>query len=765
MMHLPVLVVDDEPNNLALIQQILGKDYQLFFARSGAECLKAAKKHQPALILLDIQMPDMDGYLVCNTLKSDPSTENIPVIFVSALSDVGNEAAGFLCGGVDYLIKPVSPALVLARVKTHLSLVRASRLEAYIEQLEIERAKTTRLSRILAFLSNTNSMIVRTKDTRTLFNEACEIAVKQGGFGIAWIIQTEAPKQMDSNMTDLRELTLVANTGLRTNQQTHLLEQLKVPNSDTLDIPRQVYAHGAIRFCNDIRNYPGADPHLQDMLHLGLLSVVGLPLFTFEKIVAIMVLYARDANYFDEEELKLLSELAGDISFALQAIEYEKKAQFLSYFDALTALPNTALFFDRLHSLIKAAQANEDSVFVIAINIHHFKQINDSLGRHIGDQVLRIVGKRLHENFSPHYCVARTGADNFIIAGSQTRSEKAAGLCKKILVLLESNIAVDQMQLNLSAHLGIAMYPADASDSETLFKNAEAAVKQSKSDKTNFTFYSPDINAKIIKKIETEQLLRAAIHADQFILHYQPKIDLKTGEIVAAEALIRWQHPLQNIVLPTEFIPVAEESGMILAIGEWVIRSVCAQQATWLQDAMPVVPVALNLSALQFTNNHLLDIVQDSLKQHHLAPHWIELELTETMVMENPEATQRAMHKFREMGIRLYLDDFGTGYSSLAYLKRFPFHAVKIDRTFVTDIPHNTEDTVIATAIIAMAHSLNMRVIAEGVENEDQLDFLRHRDCDEMQGYLFSPPVSAQEFATMLRKGKRIQLKGCDLST
>lgn len=758
-MPLSVLIVDDEPSNLAVMQQILGKDYRLFFARSGAECLTASKKHLPALILLDIQMPDMDGYTVCSTLKSDPDTENIPVIFVSALSDVGNEAAGFACGGVDYLIKPVSPTLVLARVRTHLSLVRASRLEAYIEQLEIERAKTTRLSRILAFLSSTNSMIVRTKDTQSLFDEACDIAVEQGGFGIAWIAQPGSASSAHTDGAESNSLNLVASTGLHADHKENLRRQIKNPESPSIDIPSEVQATGTVHFCNDLRSCHNPDAHWQDTLNLGYQSMVGLPLITCEKISAVLMLYAREANYFDEEELKLLKELAGDISFALQAIEYEKKAHFLSYFDALTALPNTTLFFDRLHSLVKAAHADESGVFVIAINLDRFKQINDSQGRHIGDQVLRIVGKRLNESFAPHYCVARMGADNFVIAGAQTSSGKVATLCKKIIALLELGIVIDQLQLHLSAHLGVAMFPTDAQDGEALFINAEAALKQSKSDKVKFSFYSPEINAKIVKKIETERQLKTAIHAKQFILHYQPKVDLRSGKIIAAEALIRWQHPQRNIVPPIEFIPLAEENGMILAIGEWVIRTVCAQQAEWRRQAIPTVPIALNLSALQFTGSHLHDILNDSLSSNRLEPHWIELELTETMIMGNPEATQLAMHQFREMGLRLSLDDFGTGYSSLAYLKRFPFHAVKIDRSFVTELPNNTEDAVIATAIIAMAHSLNMRVIAEGVETEAQLAFLRSRGCDEMQGYLFSHPVSAPDFAAMLSAGKNIQFK------
>lgn len=754
MKTLPILIVDDEASNLALMKQILGRDYTLHFARSGTECLNASKKHQPALILLDIQMPEMDGYRVCRLLKSDPHTENIPVIFVSALNDVGNEASGFACGGVDYLIKPVSPALVRARVATHLSLVRASRLEGYILQLEIERAKTTRLSRILAFLSSTNSMIVRTKNTQALFDEACLIAVEQGGFGIAWIAQ---PERIDAAATGETSLHLVASTGLHAQQKTRLQGQINQAQSLAIDMLYKVQATGAIRVCNDLRNTHNPDPQEQDRELDDYLSIIGLPLFIGEKTVAVLMLYAREANYFDEEELKLLKELAGDISFALQAIEYEKKAHFLSYFDPLTALPNTNLFFDRLNGMIRTAQMDGSEVFVIVINLDRFKQINDSQGRHIGDQLLRMIGNRLDQSFSPQYCVARTGADNFALAGAQGNSEKTAVLCRKIAALLALNIVIDQLHLSMSAHLGIALFPSDANDAESLFKNAEAALRQSKTDKTNFTFYSPEINLRMLKKIEMEGRLKTAIRDQQFVLHYQPKVDLRTGKIVAAEALIRWQPPNMATISPIEFIPLAEENGMILAIGEWVIKSVCAQQAAWLSDHLPIVPIALNLSASQFTGSPLLDIVTDNLAHNQLAAHWIELELTETMVMENPEATQLAMHRFREMGLRLSLDDFGTGYSSLAYLKRFPFHTVKIDRSFVTDIPGKVEDAVIASAIIAMAHSLNMRVIAEGVETPEQLAFLRGRDCDEMQGYLFSRPIPAPEFAAMLVAGKNMQ--------
>lgn len=744
-----ILIVDDEPSNLATLKQILGSIYPLVFARSGTECLNAVKKHQPSLVLLDIQMPDMNGYAVCRSLKADPSTENIPVIFISSLSDIGDEAAGFECGGVDYIIKPVSPSLVRARVRTHLSLVHANTLERYVKRLEIEQAKTARLSRIHSVLSNTNSAIVRTQEPQALFEDACQIAVDQGGFGIAWI----AIASHDS------ELSIVTSKGVDPEElsESLLFAEDVIPTGP--DIPHQVLNTGKTVFCNNVRISADYDRTCRDAQSRGYRSVVSLPLISTENTAGVMVLYAREANYFDEEELKLLGELAGDISFALQAIENEKRASFLSYYDALTSLPNTTLFLDRVDQLIQSAKREHSAVFVIAVNIDNFKYMNDEFGRHVGDQILKVIAKRLTEELTRSCSVARIGADNFAIVGEQAINEDISAFCESIINLLSGSLDISSHNLNLSARLGIAVYPGDAEDGESLFKNAEIALKQTKSSKTRYLYYSPEINARIAEKLEMENMVKAALNRGQFVLHYQPKVDLNTGKIVGAEALIRWHHPERGLVPPIEFIPLAEETGLIVPIGEWVIQEVCSQQSKWLRDCVPVVPVALNLSSLQFIDGNILNTISAALSTHQLSSQWVELELTESLVMQNPEEAEKIMRALRKLGLHLSLDDFGTGYSSLAYLKRFPFDAVKIDRAFVTDITHNPEDAAIASAIIGMAHSLRMQVVAEGVETDAQLKFLRARNCNQIQGYFFSRPVPAEDFKDMLSNDKHLELE------
>jgi EAL domain-containing protein (putative c-di-GMP-specific phosphodiesterase class I)/CheY-like chemotaxis protein len=298
--------------------------------------------------------------------------------------------------------------------------------------------------------------------------------------------------------------------------------------------------------------------------------------------------------------------------------------------------------------------------------------------------------------------------------------------------------------------MGIATYPMDALDSESLFKNAELALKEAKYKKLKYLYYSSEINARMAEKIALERLVKDALGGEQFILHYQPKVDLTTGKVIGAEALIRWLHPSRGLVPPVEFIPLAEETGLIVPIGEWVINTVCAQQFAWIQEQVPAVPIALNLSAVQFKESDILATIEEALKKYDLDSSWLELELTETLVMQNPEEAEKTMRSFKKLGLHLSLDDFGTGYSSLAYLKRFPFDTVKIDRAFITDINRNPEDAAIAAAIIGMARSLRMNVVAEGVETEAQLRFLQTLKCNQIQGYFFSRPIPADEFKAML---------------
>ncbi|WP_137935796.1 EAL domain-containing protein [Chitinivorax sp. B] len=744
----PILIIDDEPSNLATLKQILKNDYPLAFARSGTEGLAAAEKHQPSLILLDIRMPDMDGYTVCRKLKQDAKTENIPVIFVSALGEVGDEAAGFECGGVDYIIKPVSPAIVRARVRTHLSLVRATMLERYVTQLEIQQQKIARLSRIKTLLSDINSVILRTRDRQMLFTEACRIAVEQGGFDTAWIVLAQGATMVQ-----------VARQGMTEERLNSLIMALPLQANGQQGVVHMAMGCGRPAFSNDIRACSDADQVCRDALDHGFLSLIALPLMPDTQATGAMVLYAHDAGYFDDEELKLLNELAGDISFAMKHIEQEERVNYLSFYDVLTGLPNNVLFLDRLSQIVQAAK-HESGIAVMAIaNLDRFKQVNDGLGRHAGDQVLKEVANRLTNELDRRYSITRLTGDSFAVAGTQTAADEVAVLVDQINVLLSQPMVIDGAELHLSGHVGVALYPSDGDDAETLFKNAEAALKQAKASNERYSYYSPELNARMAEKFELESLLRKALEQKQFVLYYQAKVDLASGRIAGAEALIRWVHPERGMVPPSDFIPLAEETGLIVPIGSWVIQSVCEQQAEWRAQQVRTVPIALNLSALQFRKGDVQESVQEALSSYGLAPNFVELELTETLVMQNLVEAERTMQAFTQCGLHLSLDDFGTGYSSLAYLKRFPFDTVKIDRTFVSDITTDSEDAAIASAIISMAHNLQMHVIAEGVETNEQLRFLRAKGCDQIQGYYFSRPVPAAEFESMLRNDKHLELE------
>ncbi len=742
----PLLIVDDEPVNLSVLRRILSPEHELVFARSGLDCLAAARKHHPALILLDVQMPDLDGHAVCRRLKADPQTADIPVIFVSALSETGDEAAGFECGAVDYIAKPVSPPLVRARVRTHLSLVQASTLQRYVRELEAQQLKVRRLSRFHELLSGINSAIVRLRERQALFEEACRIAVRAGGFAAAWILlrEPEGPA-----------LTLAAAQGLSAERALQLREALAGRASDAcVALAWRALETAATALAHDLQPAVVADD--------GHRAAIALPLMPGERPLGALVLCTSETGQFDDEELKLLGELAGDIAFALNHIEQEERLLYLSRFDALTGLPNHLMFMERLALMLQAAAASGAAVVVVVADVHRFKRVNDALGRHVGDQLLKQLAQRLESECAPGYGVARLAADGFAVAGLCGGDEAITALLRQLDELFARPARVESTELSVSARFGLAVFPGDGEDAETLFRNAEAALKQARQSGDRHATYSPDMNARMNEKLELESLLRLALERQEFELHYQPKVDLRDGRITGAEALIRWRRPDQGLVPPGEFIPVAEECGLIVSMGAWVLEAVCAQQASWRAEGLPLLPVAVNLSALQFRQGQVRQGVAQALQRHGLAPRLLELELTETLVVQSPAEARASMDELRGLGLHLSLDDFGTGYSSLAYLRQFPFDSVKIDRAFVTDITRSEQDAAIALAIIAMAHSMRMRVIAEGVETVEQARFLSARGCDEMQGYYFSRPLPAPDYARLLAEGRRLQGMGKD---
>jgi len=494
----------------------------------------------------------------------------------------------------------------------------------------------------------------------------------------------------------------------------------------------------------------------------GVSSLAVFPLIVADQVVGAFALYASEIDFFQDEEVKLLTELAGNIAFAIDHIDKSLRLDYLAFFDALTGLPSASVFKDRLDQFIQVARQNLGDVCVLVIDLERFTQVNDSLGRAAGDQLLRAVAARLSQFLVEPYTLGRIAADTFAIASPGDQAAAPTLMSDCIQRALEQPFIISASTVTVNVQAGIAWFPGDGNDSDTVFKNAESALKSGKRSGARNTHFSRALNDRVEQRYAAEQELRSAIAAAEFIVHYQPRVDMISGELVGAEALIRWQHPQRGIVAPVEFIALAEETGLIVTIGAWVLETVCAQQSAWVSARVAVVPIAVNLSSIQFEHGSLVETVSMALAAHRLDPRLLVLELTESAVMNDPAAAAIALHALRKIGVGLALDDFGTGYSSLAHLKHFPFDSVKIDRSFITDITSNPEDAAIASAIIAMAHGLKLKVVAEGVETQGQFNYLRARSCDEMQGYLFGPAVPRDEFESQLRSSRRLRMPAAD---
>lgn len=448
-----------------------------------------------------------------------------------------------------------------------------------------------------------------------------------------------------------------------------------------------------------------------------------------------------------------VAELQDEVSHRQRA---EDRLNYLAHYDSLTNLPNRVLFVDRLGQALSRAPWRKRFVAVMFLDLDNFKRINDTLGHNVGDLLLKEVAKRLTASVRAGDAVSRLGGDEFtIILADVAQPQHVFNIARMILETVSKPYMLDKHELFLTTSIGISLFPNDGEDSETILKNADTAMYKAKElGKNNYQLYSNEMNIRAIERLSLESNLRHAVEQEEFTLHFQPIIDTKTGDILGAEALIRWQHPTLGIVSPGQFIPLAEETGLIIPIGEWVIRTACAQVKAWQDEGLPPLGIAINLSARQFQQKDLFSSVKSILQPSGFDPKYLELELTESIFLQNVESTTITLRDLHSLGIEISIDDFGTGYSSLSYLKRFPIGTLKIDQSFVRDITSDPDDAAIVNAIIIIAHSLNMKVIAEGVETEDQFQFLREHHCDKVQGFLVSRPLPAEAFKKLLKERK-----------
>ena len=429
----------------------------------------------------------------------------------------------------------------------------------------------------------------------------------------------------------------------------------------------------------------------------------------------------------------------------------------LAYHDALTRLPNQSLFKDRLKQAIALSSRSDQIQAVLLLNVDRFKTINDSLGYTAGDQMLQAIAQRLTSCVRESDTVARFGADEFAVLLMQlSRTQDAANTAKAIKQAVEQAFLIDGRELFITSSIGISVYPQDGRDTATLLKNAGVALQRAKEKgRGDYEFYASGNTSQALKQLLLESQMRPGLERGEFVVEYQPQVDVKTFQLVGMEALVRWNHPALGMLQPSDFIQLAEDTGMITQIGDWVLRTAFAQNKLWLDSGFSPMRLAVNVSARQFQQSAFIGTICDLLKETNLDPALLELELTEASIMKEPEKAIDKLNKLRDLGIKIAIDDFGTGYSSLSYLKRFPIDTLKIDKTFVADVSTDEDDAAIAKAIVMMGHALDMSVIAEGVETPQQLEYLTSLGCDAIQGYLFSPPLSTQSFTELLMEQLR----------
>lgn len=617
-----------------------------------------------------------------------------------------------------------------------------------------------RLTRALRLLSECNTALVHAEDEQGLLREICRLFVETGNYQTAWASFAENDPA--------KSVRPVAQSGLELGYLDSILNNAKITWADT--------PHGrgptgtAIRTGRTIVDQncaknPNLDPWREDINQNGFQSCIALPLVCKNQaVLGALCIYSNELEAFNPGEVALLEELANNLAYGIEALriraehrEAEKKLAFLAYHDPLTGIPNRLLLRDRFDQALTLANRDRFGAAVFCLDLDNFKLINDSLGDHYGDRLLIQVAQRLKTCIRDTDTICRQNGDEFIILLNNARNRGIIeAIAENITDSFSEPFHIDEYSVNTSISIGISLFPHDGQQLDVLLKNANIALYHAKeAGRNTYRFFSEEMNSDALQHMQLQGQLRNALKKQEFQLHYQPLIDITSGRIIGAEALLRWQHPEQGAISPAKFIPLAESSGLIIPIGEWVLNEACRQAQAWREiHHFPPMLIAVNLSALQFKRGNLLETVTGALERSGLPASQLELELTESILLQDMETVMKTLGSLKAIGVKLSIDDFGTGYSSLSYLKRLDVDKLKIDQSFVRDLMEDADDASIVKAIIQLSQTLQLTTIAEGVETSAQLGILKSNGCDQYQGYLFSRPLPAEEFACLCKRGE-----------
>jgi diguanylate cyclase (GGDEF)-like protein len=606
-----------------------------------------------------------------------------------------------------------------------------------------------RLAWMFAALSKTNEAIMRAQTRTELCDLVCGAAVRGRTFTSAGIALAEP---------DRRSLRMAAIAGTLAPAMKDFRFPVDASDSGARTLAELAFKLGKACISNDYVN----DPRFEVLRKVipNDESLGCFPLFKNAEAIGIVAFQSRDLNAFTPDLIELLQQLADNLSFAFanfdrvdEKARTDERINYLATRDGLTGLPNRAMFSQLLNAAIETSRRHNRQFALLFIDLDRFKIINDTLGHADGDALLVEMGRRFSETVRASDVVARLGGDEFVIILQELADhQQVADIARKVLSAATKHVLLSGQECRVTASIGVAMFPADGDDEQTLVKNADMAMYLAKDEgKNSVRFYSTEIKAPSTERLMLEASLRRAIERNELVIHYQPKRALRTEQITGVEALLRWNHPDLGFLPPNKFIPLAEETGLIIPIGLWVLKTACRQSMEWQRQGLPLMSMAVNLSPRQFTHDGLLASIEEVLTETGMPPQLLQLEITEGMVMQNVERSIDVLKALKSRGVHLAIDDFGTGYSSMSFIKRFPVDTLKIDRSFVRNLPADTDDKAIADAIIGLGRALGLTIIAEGVETAEQETFLRDHACDEMQGFLLSKAVPADEIAEFFR--------------
>jgi diguanylate cyclase (GGDEF)-like protein len=623
-----------------------------------------------------------------------------------------------------------------------------------LSNFERERSRE-RLSRMFDALSTTNEAILRSRSRQEMFQRVCDALAKPGkalGAAIFLAAPTSAWLELAAGSNELLEYF----------KQMRVSHDPNIPEGQGLT--GSAFRSASARVTGDITiDQPVF--HWQSLaIEAGVNAVAVVPLQKKGAVVGtISFFFPKGADPLDDEMVKLLVRIADNISSAMESLDLaeekakdEERIRYLASYDTLTGLPNRANFSQMLQASVERSRSSDRKIALLFIDLDRFKIINDSLGHTVGDSLLVEIGNRLTIALRAKDKIARLGGDEFVIVLEDIADrEHAADIARSILSCFSQSFDLDGHECRVTASIGIAMFPEDGCDGEMLTRKADLAMYLAKEQgKNGFQFFNREISVRSADSLTLESYLSHALERGQFVLHYQPKRNLSTQLITGVEALLRWNHPTRGMVSPAEFIPLAEETGLIIPVGAWALKQACAQGVAWQLAGLPPMPVAVNLSPRQFSDHNILKDIDEALSEGGLHPSLLQVEITESMVMQNVAKATQTLLEIRRRGVQIAIDDFGTGYSSMSLMKKFPIDTIKIDRSFICDLPGNEEDKAIINAIIGIGKALGLKLVAEGVETEAQEVFLRTQGCDEMQGYLFSKPLPADRIRELFAPWK-----------